>query len=56
MQSYRCGLSYALVSLGTIFSYAAFTFAVTQWRQVCVCVGVDVWMCMDVWMGVCGCV
>ncbi|KAL5457594.1 hypothetical protein EMCRGX_G034868 [Ephydatia muelleri] len=30
--SYRCGLSYALVSLGTIFSYAAFTFAVTQWR------------------------
>lgn len=22
--------------------------------SVCVCVGVDVWMCMDVWMGVCG--
>jgi ATP-binding cassette subfamily B (MDR/TAP) protein 7 len=31
-QYYKCGGQFALVSLGCIASYAAFTFAVTGWR------------------------
>jgi ATP-binding cassette subfamily B (MDR/TAP) protein 7 len=31
-QYYKCGGQFALVSLGCIASYAAFTLAVTQWR------------------------
>ena len=37
-KAYRCGMSYALVTLGTISVYALLTLGVTQWRCVCVCV------------------
>jgi len=33
-KAYRCGMSYALVTLGTIAVYALFTLGVTQWRWV----------------------
>ena len=34
VQTYRFGLSYALVTIGTLTAYAAFTLGVTQWRSV----------------------
>ena len=34
LQAYRCGASFALVTLGTISMYAIFTLSVTQWRRV----------------------
>ena len=32
LQAYRCGASFALVTLGTIAVYAVFTLSITQWR------------------------
>ena len=32
IQTYKFGLSYALVTIGTLSVYAAFTLGVTQWR------------------------
>ena len=32
MQAYKCGWEFALVAIGSIGSYAAFTLAITQWR------------------------
>ena len=32
LQAYRCGASFALVTLGTITVYAVFTLSITQWR------------------------
>ena len=31
-QYYKCGGQYALVSVGCIAAYAAFTLGITQWR------------------------
>ncbi len=32
LQYYKCGGQFALVTVGTLSAYTAFTIAVTQWR------------------------
>ena len=36
-QYYKCGGGFALVTLGCISAYAAFTLLITQWRLACRC-------------------
>ena len=52
-KAYRCGMSYALVTLGTISVYALLTLGVTQWRCVCVCMCACVRVCVCVCVCVC---
>jgi ATP-binding cassette, subfamily B (MDR/TAP), member 7 len=47
--SYKCGPSLAALSVGTVATYMAFTFSVTQVRECegcCTCVNLCVTMCL----------